>query len=374
MEKIAVLIPCYNEEKTIEKVVRDVREALPEAVVYVYDNNSTDRTAELAIGAGAVLRHEYKQGKGNVVRRMFREIDAECYLMIDGDDTYPLNCAREMADLVLEHHADMVVGDRLSSTYFSENKRPFHNFGNSFMRYGINRLFRADIRDIMTGYRAFSYEFVKTFPVVSKGFEIETEMTIHAVNYNMQVENVVVEFRDRPEGSVSKLNTYSDGLRVVRKMVQLYRNYKPLRFFGVICAILILIALLLLFPIFRVYLESGLVPRFPTLIVCGFMVLAGIQSFFAGMILEVMDAKDKRDFEYRLARISAQKTENDGCKLKLWQKESRREEYLWRRSIITRKQLHMWYSVCGGYCFFFAFSQKKNWRKREIFCGQSGIL
>ncbi len=314
MEKIAVLIPCYNEEKTIEKVVRDVREALPEAVVYVYDNNSTDRTAELAIGAGAVLRHEYKQGKGNVVRRMFREIDAECYLMIDGDDTYPLNCAREMADLVLEHHADMVVGDRLSSTYFSENKRPFHNFGNSFMRYGINRLFRADIRDIMTGYRAFSYEFVKTFPVVSKGFEIETEMTIHAVNYNMQVENVVVEFRDRPEGSVSKLNTYSDGLRVVRKMVQLYRNYKPLRFFGVICAILILIALLLLFPIFRVYLESGLVPRFPTLIVCGFMVLAGIQSFFAGMILEVMDAKDKRDFEYRLARISAQKTENDGCK------------------------------------------------------------
>ena len=172
MEKIAVLIPCYNEEHTIEKVVRDVREALPEAVVYVYDNNSTDRTVELAQAAGAVLRYEHKQGKGNVIRRMFREIDAECYLMIDGDDTYPLNCAQEMVDKVLSHNADMVVGDRLSSTYFSENKRPFHNFGNSLMRYGINKLFRTDIKDVMTGYRAFSYEFVKTFPVVSKGFEI----------------------------------------------------------------------------------------------------------------------------------------------------------------------------------------------------------
>lgn len=307
MEKIAVLIPCYNEEHTIEKVVRDVREALPEAVVYVYDNNSTDRTAELAQAAGAVLRYEHKQGKGNVIRRMFREIDAECYLMIDGDDTYPLNCAKEMTEKVLSHNVDMVVGDRLSSTYFSENKRPFHNFGNSLMRYGINKLFRTDIKDVMTGYRAFSYEFVKTFPVVSKGFEIETEMTIHAVNYNMQVENLVVKFRDRPEGSVSKLNTYSDGLRVIRKMMQLYRNYKPLHFFGIICAVLILAALLLMIPIFGVYLESGLVPRFPTLIVCGFMVLAGIQSFFAGMILEVMDAKDKRDFEYRLSEISAEK-------------------------------------------------------------------
>ncbi|MCI8529645.1 MAG: glycosyltransferase [Lachnospiraceae bacterium] len=307
MEKIAVLIPCYNEEKTIEKVVCDVKEALPEAVVYVYDNNSTDRTAELARKAGALVRFEHKQGKGNVIRRMFREIDAECYLMIDGDDTYPLECAKEMAEQVLGHNADMVVGDRLSSTYFSENKRPFHNFGNSLMRYGINRLFHTEIKDIMTGYRAFSYEFVKTFPVVSKGFEIETEMTIHAVNYNMQVENVVVEYRDRPEGSVSKLNTYSDGLRVIRKMMQLYRNYKPLHFFGAICAVLILAAVLLMFPIFKVYLESGLVPRFPTLIVCGFMALAGIQSFFAGMILEVMDAKDKRDFEYRLARISGEK-------------------------------------------------------------------
>ncbi|MCH5342755.1 MAG: glycosyltransferase [Acetatifactor sp.] len=308
MDKIAVLIPCYNEAQTIGKVVKDVKTALPEAVVYVYDNNSTDRTVELATEAGAVIRREYKQGKGNVIRRMFREIDAQCYLMIDGDDTYPLDCAREMVDKVLLHNADMVVGDRLSSTYFTENKRPFHNFGNSLMRFGINSLFRSDIKDIMTGYRAFSYEFVKTFPVFSKGFEIETEMTIHAVNYNMQVENVVVDYRDRPEGSVSKLNTYSDGMRVIRKMIQLYKNYKPLRFFGFVCFVLVLIALILMLPIIRVYLDTGMVPRFPTMIVCGFMALAGIQSFFAGMILEIMAAKDKRDFEYRLNRVHSERT------------------------------------------------------------------
>lgn len=307
MDKTAVLIPCYNEEQTIAKVVREAREALPEAVVYVYDNNSTDRTAELAAAAGAVVRREYKQGKGNVIRRMFREIDAECYLMIDGDDTYPLNCARELVDKVLNHNADMVVGDRLSSTYFTENKRPFHNFGNSFMRWGINRLFHAEIKDILTGYRAFSYEFVKTFPVLSKGFEIETEMTIHAVNYNMQVDNVVVEFRDRPEGSESKLNTYRDGVKLIHKMLQLYKNYKPLRFFGILCLILALVAAVMMAPILGEYLRTGLVPRFPTLIVCGFIVLAGIQSFFAGMILQVMTAKDRRDFEYRLAKINAEK-------------------------------------------------------------------
>ena len=240
MDKIAVLIPCYNEEQTIAKVVGDARTFLPEAVIYVYDNNSTDRSAELAKEAGAVVRHEYQQGKGNVIRRMFREIDAQCYLMLDGDDTYPLDCAGELVDKVLFHNADMVVGDRLSSTYFTENKRPFHNFGNSLMRAGINRLFHADIQDIMTGYRAFSYEFVKTFPVFSKGFEIETEMTIHAVHYNMQVENVVVEYRDRPEGSRSKLNTFRDGIRVIGKMFQLYRNYRPLHFFGGLCLLLLI--------------------------------------------------------------------------------------------------------------------------------------
>ena len=300
MDKIAVLIPCYNEEQTIAKVVGDVKAALPEAVVYVYDNNSKDRTVELATAAGAVVRYEYKQGKGNVIRRMFREIDAECYLMIDGDDTYPLDCAKELVNQVLERHADMVVGDRLSSTYFTENKRPFHNFGNSLMRWGINRLFKSDIKDIMTGYRAFSYEFVKTFPVFSKGFEIETEMTIHAVNYNMQVENVVVEYRDRPEGSESKLNTYSDGMRVILKMLQLYRNYKPMKFFGLISILLVLLAVILMIPIVVEYFATGLVPRFPTLFGCGFMVLAGIQSFFTGLTLEILAAKDRKDFEFRL--------------------------------------------------------------------------
>lgn len=307
MDKIAVLIPCFNEENTIEKVIRDAKEALPEAVIYVYDNNSTDKTAELAAGAGAVVRHEYKQGKGNVVRRMFREIDAECYLMLDGDDTYPLDCAREMTERVLSYHADMVVGDRLSSTYFTENKRPFHNFGNSLVRSTINRLFHTDIKDIMTGYRAFSYEFVKTFPIFSEGFQIETEMTIHAVNYRMQVDNVVVDYRDRPVGSVSKLNTYSDGIKVLCKIVQLFKTYKPFGFFGIIALALFLVAAVLMMPVLIEYFNSGMVPRFPTLVVSGFIGLAALQSFFAGLILSEMTWKDRRDFEYRVNRVSVQK-------------------------------------------------------------------
>lgn len=300
MDKIAVLIPCYNEEKTIRKVVSETRQALPEAVIYVYDNNSSDRTAEEAEAAGAIVRHEYKQGKGNVIRRMFREINAHCYLMLDGDDTYPLDCAAEMADRILSHQADMVVGDRLSSTYFTENKRPFHNFGNSLVRGTINRLFHSDIKDIMTGYRAFNYKFVKTFPVISAGFEIETEMTIHAVNYKMQVENVVVDYRDRPEGSVSKLNTYRDGCRVLNKIVQLFKNYKPFGFFGAISFFLMLAAAILFVPVLFEYIKTGLVLRFPTLIVSGFLALAAIQSFFSGMILSELAAKERREFEYRL--------------------------------------------------------------------------
>ncbi|MCQ2492959.1 MAG: glycosyltransferase family 2 protein [Lachnospiraceae bacterium] len=307
MDRIAVLIPCYNEEKTIEKVVRDARRVLPEATVYVYNNNSKDRTAELAEAAGAIVRNEYKQGKGNVIRRMFREVDAECYLMIDGDDTYPLDCAREIVNHVLEHNADMVVGDRLSSTYFTENKRPFHNFGNSLMRGCINSLFKSDIKDIMTGYRAFSYEFVKTYPVFSKGFEIETEMTIHAVNYNLQVDNVIVEYRDRPEGSVSKLNTYSDGMKVIRKMISLYKNYKPMNFFGLLGAILFVVALGFMIPVVIEFCETGLVPRFPTLFACGFVMLSGIISFFSGMVLSVLNDKDKKDFEYRYVSTNERK-------------------------------------------------------------------
>ena len=249
MDKIAVLIPCYNEEKTVEKVVRDFKAVLPEAVIYVYDNNSSDRTVELAEKAGAVVRHEYMQGKGNVIRRMFREIDAEVYVMTDGDDTYPAEFAREMVDKVLEHQADMVVGDRLSSTYFTENKRPFHNFGNSLVRGTINRLFHTEIKDIMTGYRAFSYQFVKTFPVLSKGFEIETEMSIHAADKNMQVDNVIIEYRDRPEGSVSKLNTYADGFRVLGTIFRLYRDYKPFGFFSLFALLLAVVSVLFFIPV-----------------------------------------------------------------------------------------------------------------------------
>ena len=300
MDKIAVLIPCYNEAQTIEKVVMDAKQALPDATIYVYDNNSTDGTAEIAEKAGAVIRHEYMQGKGNVIRRMFREIDAQCYLMIDGDDTYPLDCAKELVDKVLYHQADMVVGDRLSSTYFTENKRPFHNFGNSLVRGSINWLFHSDIKDIMTGYRAFSYQFVKTFPVLSKGFEIETEMTIHAVFNNMQIENVIVDYRDRPAGSESKLNTYSDGMKVIGTIIRLFRNYKPMGFFGIIALFLMIIAVAFFVPVLAAFLQTGQVLKFPTLIVCVFTALAAIQSFFSGLILGNMTEKNRKDFEMNL--------------------------------------------------------------------------
>lgn len=303
MDQIAVLIPCYNEEKTIGKVVRDAKEALPEATIYVYDNNSKDRTVEHAKEAGAVIRYEHMQGKGNVIRRMFREIDAKCYIMVDGDDTYPMEYAREMVDKVLTHNADMVVGDRLSSTYFTENKRPFHNMGNTVVRGSINRLFHCDIKDIMTGYRAFSYTFVKTFPVMSKGFEIETEMTIHAVNNNMQVENVIVEYRDRPEGSESKLSTYSDGMKVLFTIMRLFREYKPYSFFGLLSFVLGILSVAFFIPVLAEYFETGLVLRFPTLIVCGFVAIAAIQSFFAGLILNNVAQRDRKNFEMDLNRV-----------------------------------------------------------------------
>lgn len=309
MDKIAVLIPCYNEEKTVQKVVSDFKRVLPEAVVYVYNNNSTDRTAELAQKAGAVVRNEYMQGKGNVIRRMFREIDAQCYIMADGDDTYPAEDAPEMARLVLEQQADMVVGDRLSSTYFTENTRPFHNLGNRLVRGSIQLLFRNNIKDIMTGYRAFSYEFVKTFPVISKGFEIETEMSIHAVNANMHLKNLIIGYRDRPEGSVSKLNTYSDGFKVLRTIARLYRVYKPMGFFGLIAAFLFLLAALFFVPVLNTYAQTGLVPNFPTLIVCGFTVMASLQSLFSGLILETIRQKNRQDFEINLIRAANEKAE-----------------------------------------------------------------
>ena len=311
MDRIAVLIPVFNEELSIAKVIADARLALPGAVIYVYDNNSTDDTVKKAEEAGALVRHEYMQGKGNVVRRMFREIDAECYILVDGDDTYELSSAKEMADLVLFHQADMVVGDRLSSTYFSENKRPFHNLGNSLVRGSINKLFSCDIRDIMTGFRAFSYQFVKSFPILSKGFEIETEMTIFAVNNNMQVENVVIEYRDRKEGSVSKLNTYSDGIKVLHTITRLFREYHPLKFFSILSVILTILSVLFVIPVLIDYLNTGLVLRFPTLIVCGFVFIAAIQSFFAGLILQNIARRNRMETEQRMIDLIRKKRERD---------------------------------------------------------------
>ena len=297
-KKIAVLIPCYNESKTIEKVVKDYKKALPNADIYVYDNNSKDHTDEIAKKAGAIVKYEYKQGKGNVIRSMFRDIDADCYLMIDGDDTYPAEHAKEMCDYILNGQADMVIGDRLSSTYFKENKRPFHNFGNVLVRKLINTLFKANVKDIMTGYRAFSYEFVKTFPVLSKGFEIETEMTIHSLDKNLLLKEIQVDYRDRPEGSVSKLNTFSDGFKVLKTIARLFKEYKPTIFFGIFGFIFFIISLIFGIPVFIEYFSTGMVPRFPTLIFSGFMLMISMLSFICGIILEVVVKKHRQLFEY----------------------------------------------------------------------------
>ena len=296
-KKIAILIPCYNESKTIEKVITDYKKVLPQADIYVYDNNSTDGTDEIARRSGAIVKYEYKQGKGNVIRSMFKDIEADCYLMIDGDDTYPCENAKEMCDLVLNAQADMVIGDRLSSTYFTENKRPFHNFGNVLVRYLINTLFKSNVRDIMTGYRAFSYEFVKTFPILSKGFEIETEMTIHSLDKNLLLKEIPIEYRDRPKGSISKLNTFKDGYKVLKTIMRLFKEYKPMLFFGIISILFLLISLLFGIPVFIEYFKTGLVPRFPTLIFSGFMLMISILMLVCGIILEVVVKKHRQLFE-----------------------------------------------------------------------------
>ena len=303
-KSIAVLIPCYNEAKTIEKVVKDYKKVLPEATIYVYDNNSTDGTDEIARKAGAEVRYEYRQGKGNVIRTMFREIEADCYLMIDGDDTYPSENAREMCDLVLNGKADMVIGDRLSSTYFTENKRPFHNFGNRIVRWLINFLFKNEVKDIMTGYRAFSYEFVKGFPVLSKGFEIETEMTIHAVDKNFKLVEVPVNYRDRPEGSVSKLNTYSDGLKVLKTIATLFKEYKPAMFFNMWAILLLLIGILIGLPAYIGYFQTGLVEKFPSLIVSCFAIMMALLFWVTGIILQVIAKKERQNYELYLNTIN----------------------------------------------------------------------
>ena len=300
--KIAVLIPCYNEAKTIGKVVADYKKALPEADIYVYDNNSTDGTAEIAHRGGAIVHREYRQGKGNVIRTMFRDIEADCYLMIDGDDTYPAENASEMCQLVLEGKADMVIGDRLSSTYFEENKRPFHNFGNDLVRKSINTLWhpKEPIQDVMTGYRAFSPMFVKTFPILSQGFEIETEMTIHALDKNLLLRSLPVQYRDRPAGSVSKLNTYTDGIKVLLTIFNLYRDYKPMHFFGVVAAILALLSIVLFVPVLGEYIHTGLVPRFPTFIGSVFLMTMALLSLVCGLILDTNATNSRKNFELQM--------------------------------------------------------------------------
>lgn len=299
--KTAVLIPCYNEAMTIEKVVADFRRELPDATIYVYDNNSTDSTAEIARRAGAIVKREYRQGKGNVVRSMLRDIDADCYLMVDGDDTYPAESAREMCRLV-EDGADMVIGDRLSSTYFTENKRPFHNEGNRLVRFLINRIFHSDIHDIMTGYRTLSRTFAKNFPIISRNFEIETEMTIHALDKNFLIRELKIDYRDRQEGSHSKLNTYLDGMKVVATVFMMFRDYRPLKFFSLVSALLLLLAILMFIPVFIEYMQTGLVPRFPTLIVSGFIGIASLLTFFCGVVLEVMTKKHRQLYELMLLK------------------------------------------------------------------------
>lgn len=296
----AVLIPCYNEAKTIEKVVTDFKKVLPDAQIYVYDNNSTDGTAEIAEKAGAIVYHEYRQGKGNVIRSMFRDIEADCYIMTDGDDTYPAQYAKEMEELVLKKNADMVVGDRLTATYFTENKRAFHNTGNKLVRKLVNMIFKGNITDIMTGYRAFSPLFVKSFPIQSKGFEIETEMTIHALDKNFHIVSLPVDYRDRPEGSVSKLNTVSDGIKVLKKIVRLFKDYKPLAFFGLAALVFALVGIALFIPILIEFLKTGLVPKMPTLLGAGVLLIISMLSLVCGLVLDTVAKKQRDQFEIEL--------------------------------------------------------------------------
>ena len=301
-DKVAVLIPCFNEARTIGKVVRDFRQSLPTADIYVYDNNSTDETVCLAEEAGAIVRREYRQGKGNVIRTMFREIEADCYLIVDGDDTYPAESAAEMVSLVLKRRADMVIGDRLSSTYFQENKRRFHNFGNVLVRHFINLFWgkKFRVQDVMTGYRAFSPLFVKTFPILSEGFEIETEMTIHALDKNLQIASVPVPYRDRPQGSVSKLNTYTDGVRVLFTIFRLYKDYQPLRFFSAVALMLFLLAAFFFLPVLQEYARTGLVPKIPTLITSGVAMMGAMLSFGVGLVLDTCVTAERKSFELQM--------------------------------------------------------------------------
>lgn len=311
MDKVAVLIPCYNEELTIGKVVKDFKTHLPEAVIYVYDNNSTDKTADIAKEHGAIVRYERKQGKGNVMRSMFRDIDAECYILVDGDDTYPAEAAPELVFAVTENGGgDLVIGDRLSSTYFTENKRLFHNSGNVLVKNLINKFFKSNIKDIMTGYRGFSYEFVKTFPVLSQGFEIETEMTIYALDKNFSIKSIPIQYRDRPEGSQSKLNTYKDGFKVIMMIFNLYRLYKPFQFFSLFALLFLILSVVFFIPVFIDYTKTGIVPKFPSLIVSTALFVVSALSFSASLILDSVRKNGRQQFEIFLNMVNTLKKGN----------------------------------------------------------------
>ena len=307
--KTAILIPCYNEAATIEKVVNDFKDIMPHAEIYVYDNNSTDNTAEIAANAGAIVRHEYRQGKGNVVRSMFQDITADCYIMVDGDDTYPAEAARDFEAIILDKKADMVIGDRLSSTYFEENDRRFHNTGNRFVRKSINTFFKSDLHDIMTGMRAFNYDFVKSFPIRSKEFEIETEMSVFALMNNFKIKEIPIEYRDRQEGSESKLNTYSDGLKVIRMIFSLIRDQRPLMFFSIVSLILLIIAGAYFFPILFRFFSTGFVLKIPTLIVIATVVIVAALTFFVGVILHVLNHHHSEELERHLILLNEMKKE-----------------------------------------------------------------
>ena len=305
--KTAVLIPCYNEALTIQKVIRDFKRELPEAEIYVYDNNSTDGSAELASEAGAIVRHEYRQGKGNVLRSMFSDIDADCYIMVDADDTYPAESAPEMERIILDGRADMVIGDRLNTTYFTENKRPFHDFGNRLVRWLVNVLFDGDLQDIMTGYRAMNRKFVKEYPLLSKGFEVETEMSMFALDGNYLVKEIPVDYRDRPAGSESKLNTFADGFRVLKMIMMLFRDYKPLLFFSTLSIVCFLLGTILFIPILHEFAVTHLVERFPTLFVSIFLYIASLLFFCSGMILDVLKNNQRKTRELLVKQMDSRK-------------------------------------------------------------------
>ena len=307
MKKIAVLIPCYNEELTIRAVVEDFKNVIPEADIYVYDNNSNDDTAKIAKEAGVIVVPEYRQGKGHVVRSMFRDIEADCYIMVDGDDTYPAEDAYNVAKLVLENKADMAIGDRLSSTYFRENKRPFHNTGNKLVRTLINKIFKSEVKDIMTGCRAFNRKFVKSFPVLSNGFEIETEMSIHALDKRFLIAEIPIAYRDRPEGSESKLNTFQDGYRVLKTILKLYKDYKPLSFFGLIALLLFLLGSVMMIPVLSGYFKTGLVVKFPTLIVAIGLLTSSLVSLACGLMLDTVKKHSDQFYELALNMLEMNK-------------------------------------------------------------------